>query len=346
MRTALYERHQALGAKMVDFNGWEMPIQYKGIIAEHHAVRNAVGMFDVSHMGRIVIEGEDAEPFLDFLSTNKIAGKPDCSATYTVWPNAQGGSVDDVIIYKKDSRHFFVIVNAGNRQKDLEHLVSHRKDYRVIIADKFKDEGILAIQGPKALDTFAKIIPEVKNLKPMHFQVHGDVILSGTGYTGSGGLEVYAPHDKIVNFWDQLIKLGVEPIGLGARDTLRLEMGYALYGHELSDTISPKESVSAWTVKNKEYLGKESVEKKSKRHAYGIILADKGIAREGYPVLKDGRPIGIVTSGTLSPTLNKAIAIVLVEGNCPIGDSVDIQIRQNLVKAHIVELPFLKKDNT
>lgn len=344
MKTALYERHQALGAKMVDFNGWEMPIQYKGIIAEHHTVRNAVGMFDVSHMGRIVIEGEDAEAFLDFLSTNKIAGKPDFSATYTVWCNSQGGTVDDVIVYKKDNRHFFVIVNAGNRQKDLEHLLIQRKQYRVTIQDKFKEEGILAIQGPFALETFAKLVPEVKDLKPMHFMIHGEMILSGTGYTGSGGLEVYAPHQKIVELWDQLIALGVEPIGLGARDTLRLEMGYALYGHELSDTISAKESVSAWTVKNKHFLGKEAAENKNLRHAYGIILADKGIAREGYLVFKDGKEIGKVTSGTLSPTLNKAIALVLVEGNYALGDSVDIQIRQNHVKAHIVELPFLKKD--
>jgi len=345
MRTALYERHKTLGAKMVDFNGWEMPVQYKGIIAEHHAVRNAVGMFDVSHMGRIVIQGEDAEPFLDFLSTNKIAGKPDFTATYTVWSNSHGGTVDDVIVYKKDSHHFFVIVNAGNRHKDLEHLVSQRKNYRVTIEDKFKDEGILAIQGPLALETFAKIIPEVKNLKSMHFLVHGDMILSGTGYTGSGGLEVYAPHQIVVSLWDQLIKLGVEPIGLGARDTLRLEMGYALYGHELSDTISPKESVSSWTIKNKNYFGKDTLENKNHRQAYGVILADKGIAREGYPVFKDGSQIGVVTSGTLSPTLNKAIAIVLVDGKVTLGDSVDIKIRQNFVKAHIVELPFLKKDD-
>lgn len=344
MKTALHDRHVALGAKMVDFNGWEMPVHYKGIIAEHHAVRNTVGMFDVSHMGRIAIEGEDAEAFLEHLSTNKIAGKLPLTATYTVWPNAQGGTVDDVIVYRKDDKHFFVIVNAGNRKKDLEHLLFNRKQYRVNIVDKFKEEGILAIQGPLALETFAKIIPEVKDLKPMHFLVHDDLILSGTGYTGSGGLEVYGPHARIVELWDKLISLGVEPIGLGARDTLRLEMGYALYGHELSDTISPKESVSAWTVRKKDYLGREWVEKKNARHAYGIILADKGIAREGYPVLKGDKQIGVVTSGTLSPTLNKAIAIVLVDENCNLGDSVDVKIRQNLVKAHIVELPFLKKE--
>ncbi len=356
MKTALYEEHLALGAKMVTFAEWEMPIHYKGVIAEHLAVRQHVGIFDVSHMGRILISGEEAEPFLDYLSTNKIAGKPDLSAVYTVWPDMSGGSVDDVIVYKVDDAHFFVIVNAANREKDLHHLLEQGQVFDVVIKDLYKEEGILAIQGPDAIKVALKIFPEASKITPMHFittsyKGHA-VILSGTGYTGAGGLEIYAPSPCIVELWKRFLKDGkdekIEPAGLGARDTLRLEMGYALYGHELSDAIAANESVSAWTVKwNKEdFLGKTFMQQlednHSKRYQHGIILLDKGIAREGYKVYKNGIPIGDVTSGTHSPTLNKAIAIILVSEALQEGDIVEVEIRQNRAQAEVVSLPFLK----
>lgn len=352
MKTALYDKHRQLGAKMVDFAGWEMPVYYSGIIEEHVAVRERVGLFDVSHMGRIVVEGEDAESFLDFVCTNQISGKSNGLAIYTVLPHENGGSVDDVMIYKIDSTHFFIVVNASNREKDKAHLMSRAASFRVSIRDCFADEGILAIQGPEATHFAGSRFPIALELKPMHFAFCEDmgkqVIVSRTGYTGSGGFEIIAPHASIVNLWEDWIARGVKPIGLGARDTLRLEMGYALYGHELSDSIAASESVSAWTVKwdKGPFLGKEgmiSLKKASEeRRAYGVVLVDKGIAREGCQVLRNDRVIGTVTSGTHSPTLNQAIALILVSEPLSQGDRVNIRIRDRLVEAVVAKLPFVK----
>lgn len=355
MKTPLYNHHCALGAKIVEFCGWEMPISYQGIIQEHRAVREKAGIFDVSHMGRIVIHGRDAERFLDYLSTNAIAGKSNLTATYTVWCSASGVCVDDVIVYKQDADHFFVIVNAGNRQKDLEHLLSHRQGYDVQIEDCYADEGILSIQGPFAGAIVCKLFPEAQQVKPMHFIeincMGKQIILSRTGYTGSGGFEVYAPHAVIIALWERFLAegamFGLVPVGLGARDTLRLEMGYALYGHELSEEIAASETVSAWTIKwnQPDFLGKAALlalEKNvEKRSEYGIILLEPGIARAGYIVLYNGQEIGYVTSGTLSPTLNKAVAIILVNCKLEAGELVEVQIRQKNVKAEVVELPFV-----
>ncbi len=357
MRTALYERHLQLGAKMVDFCGWEMPLHYNnGIIAEHKAVRDRVGIFDVSHMGRIFIEGPQAEPFVDFLSTNKILGKPDLSATYTIWSAPSGGTVDDVIVYKKDLQRYFAIVNAANREKDLLHVKEQAKPFHVQISDGYQEQGILAIQGPKALELVAALFPQASEIRRMHFGEasyrNREIVLSATGYTGAGGFEIYGPNEALVELWDQFLKRGAEPIGLGARDTLRLEMGYALYGHELSDSISVNESVSSWALKitKGDFLGKEALQRVEsslkKRFAYGISLVDKGIAREGYPVLREGQQIGIVTSGTHSPTLNHAIALILVGLPLQIGDLVEVQIRKHLAKAEVVPFPFINTRST
>lgn len=355
MKTVLHDRHVALGAKMVDFAGWEMPVQYTGVVPEHHRVRERVGLFDVSHMGRILVEGSDAEALLDYLSTNKIADKKEGTATYTVWAAEGGGSVDDVIVYRKDATHFFVVANAGNREKDLEHLKKYAEGFDVTITDRYKEDGILALQGPLARRVMAKVFPEAETLKAMHFisvTYEGDpVILSGTGYTGSGGFEIYAENSVIAKLWDRLLEEGkaeeIAPIGLGARDTLRLEMGYALYGHELSDAIAPTESVSRWTVRWKkgDFLGREALEEleesSERRRAVGIILKEKGIAREGYPVFHNGEEVGHVTSGTFSPTLDQAIAIVLASKNLKEGDPVEVQIRKNRCAGEVVTFPFL-----
>lgn len=355
MKTCLYERHLRAGAKMVDFFGWEMPIQYTSIIEEHLAVRNKVGVFDVSHMARILVEGTDAEKFLDYLSTNKIEGKKEGTATYTVWCNEDGFCLDDVIIYKRDAERFFVIVNASNREKDFIHLKEKSLGYQVHIHPLFSD-GILAIQGPQATSLIQKIFPEASSIKFMHFkplfyQDH-EIILSSTGYTGSGGFEIYGSANSIINLWDQLFLLGKEfglqPVGLGARDTLRLEKGYALYGHELTETILASETVSAWTIKweKSDFLGKKTLENgessSKKRGEYGMMLIEPGIARENYLIFKKGQSIGKVTSGTFSPSLNKAIAIILVREKLELGEIVEVQIRQKLVKAEIVSLPFLR----
>jgi aminomethyltransferase len=334
---------------MVEFAGWEMPIQYTGIVSEHLAVRQHAGLFDVSHMGRILVEGLQAETFLDYLSTNVIAGKPDGTAIYTVLCHENGGCVDDVIIYRIDQTHFFVVVNAGNRQKDLDHLIKHSASFDVTIKDRFKENGILAIQGPAATEIVNEVFPEAADLAPMHFKVaryhFQEAIVSATGYTGAGGVEIYAPLSAITALWDELLSIGksrgLVPAGLGARDTLRLEMGYALYGHELADDIRPIESVSHWTVKSgkHDFLGKEF--QVNERSQYGIVLLDKGIAREGYNIYKDNALIGHATSGTFSPSLQKAIAIVISSVPLEEGDFLEVQIRQNRCKAQVVKLPFL-----
>lgn len=352
MRTALYDRHCALGAKMVSFAGWDMPLQYKGIIAEHNCVRKAVGLFDVSHMGRINIEGEEAELFLEYLSTNSILGKPIGSATYSVWCHENGNSIDDVIIFKEALDRFFVIVNASNRQKDLSHVLFHAKNFKVKIQDCFSDNGILALQGPLAEVLLKSMIPDLPIIDSMHFIHSNNAIISRTGYTGAGGFEIYATNHDIQEWWDNLLiagkQFGIEPVGLGARDTLRLEMGFALYGHELSDTIAPTESVSRWTVKWKKgsFLGRQSLEELEKsqhrRSAYGIILLDRAIAREGYPVFHEENEIGLVTSGTFSPTLQQAIAIVLVKQKLNEGEIVHVKVRDQVCRAQVVKIPFVK----
>lgn len=354
MQTALLENHRALGGKIVDFCGWQMPVQYKGVIQEHQAVRSNIGIFDVSHMGRILVEGLGAEALLDYLSTNNISGKEDGSATYTVWCAEDGTVVDDLIVYRESSTKFFIVVNAGNREKDLIHLLHYSNARDVIIYDRYHEDGILAVQGPKTLELISQLFPDTHDLQAMHFisvPYKGEqIVISRTGYTGENGVEIYAPNALIVDLWNELLEkgrpFGIEPVGLAARDTLRLEMGYALYGHELSDGIMPIESVSAWTIKwdKPDFLGKHALELSLKahkfRHEYGVVLTGKGIAREGYAVLLDGKQIGVVTSGTLSPTLQQSIAIILVDKKLKEGDSVDVQIRQNLISARVVGLPF------
>lgn len=329
---------------MINFAGWEMPLQYQGILAESLQVRKRAGIFDVSHMGRIQIFGKDSESFLDHLSTNQIAGKKNGSATYTVWCDGEGGSVDDLIVYKTDPENFFVICNAANRQKDLAHLLNESKPFDVVIKERFQGEGILAIQGPAALSLLQQIIPEVHTLNPMHFLSLDQMIVAGTGYTGAGGCEIYAPVEKIIELWDACLKLGITPAGLGARDVLRLEKGYALYGHELSDTIAPTESVAAWAVKltKPNFLGKEALlKRKNLRSEWGIVLQEKGIARDGYEVYDQKTRIGIVTSGTYSPTLEKGIAIILAERPLTIGAEVTVLIRNKHTLAKVVPLPFI-----
>lgn len=354
MRTPLYERHLALKAKMIDFCGWKLPVYYQGIISEHKTVRNQVGLFDISHMGRVLIKGQDAEQFLDYISTNRLTGKESGSATYTVWCRQNGMCVDDVIVYKQSPDSFFVILNASNRIKDLDHLQEQASRFNVVIEDRFK-EGILALQGPKAETLLKRIFPQVDTIKPMHFQSFFDqqeeIIVSRTGYTGSGGFELYGSAFSICRLWDLLLEQGkdleIRPIGLGARDTLRLEMGYALYGHELSEAIGANETVAAWTIKwNKErFLGKEALDalehSPGKRFSRGAILIDQGIARDGYPVLWKEQMIGTVTSGSFSPSLNQSIALLLLSEPLQLEEPIDILIRDKRVQAKITKIPFL-----
>ena len=342
-----------LDAKIVDFAGWEMPVRYpKGTLGEHQAVREAAGLFDVSHMGRILVKGPEAEKLLDYLSTNKIAGKRDGTATYTVWTNAKGRSVDDVIVYRQSASEFFVVANAGNREKDLAHLSAVAEEFDVVIEPCYDGDAILALQGPGSDAIMEQWLPEALELKFMRlatYQVEGDeVVLARSGYTGETGFEIFLPSHLAPPVWRRLLELGAEPCGLGARDTLRLEMGFALYGHELSDDIAPTESVSAWTVKleKEEFLGKEALTdlemNPEKRSQFAAVLKGKGIAREGCKVYYQGNEVGEVTSGTMSPTLKQAILIVMVKGKLSVGDALEIELRGQKVPAEVVKLPFLK----
>jgi len=357
MRTPLYDKHVALGAKIVPFADWEMPLTYEGVVAEHMAVRDAVGLFDVSHMGRLIVTGTDAEKFLNFLSTNKIADRPDHSATYTVWANKEGGSVDDTIVFREGVNRFFVVANAGNRAKDRQHLLEHAENFNVSVTDRYQAEGILAVQGPNSKVVLHEVLPGSWELKPMSFMIADfqghEITVSRTGYTGEHGYELFAPHSILPALWDRLMAVGEEygmqPCGLGARDTLRLEAGYALYGHELDDRIAATESVSAWTVKWKKgpFLGQGALlrlqDSKDKRSQHGICLIDRGVPREGCRVYKDGEVIGAVTSGSFSPYLKTGIAIVMVSGDLAIDEKVEVEVRSKRLPGRVVKLPFVKR---
>lgn len=356
MKTLLYAKHQALGAQFVDFGGWEMPLQYHGIREEHLAVRSRVGIFDVSHMGRIAIDGPDAEAFMDYISANKIQGKKAGSATYTVMCSSTGGCVDDTIIYCIDPQHYFMIANAANRQKDLSHLQEQAKNFNVKVIPCYENEGIIAIQGPEAGSIVSSIFHDSQQLsKPMQFieteYLGHKLFLSTTGYTGAGGFEVYAPNEILESLWDAFFLYGaphgIVAAGLGARNTLRLEMGYALYGHEIDDTIAPTESVAAWSVKldKPDFLGKASLveleHSKDKRSALGVLLKEPGVMRDNYPLFKEGAEIGKITSGGYSPTLNQSIGLALVQGHLQVGNPVEVQIRKQRTAAEIVNIPFI-----
>lgn len=356
MRTILYEQHEALGAQFVDFGGWEMPLQYRGIREEHEAVRSRLGIFDVSHMGRIGIEGPQAEAFVEYIGTNKIAGKKPQSATYTVLCSPSGTCIDDTIIYEINPKNYFMVANAANRQKDLIHLQNASKNFAVTIVPYFEEEGILAVQGPMAGRVIASIFPESQLLdKPMQFiqtSFQGQKLyLSTTGYTGAGGYEIYAPLEMIGALWDLIIKHGtphgILPAGLGARNTLRLEMGYALYGHEIDDSIAPTESVAAWAVKldKPDFIGKRALleleSSPAKRASYGIYLLDPGVLRDNYPVFKQDRQIGKVTSGGYSPTLNQSIGLIMVNERLDLGEKIKVKIRQHLNEVEVANFPFI-----
>lgn len=335
MKTPLFNEHLKLGAKIVPFAGWEMPLQYRGIAQEVEVVRKKAGLFDVSHMGRISIHGENTLPFLDYLSTNKISRKPPGTAVYTIFCNEAGCSLDDLLVYIVAQDEAFIVVNASNREADLAHLNRYAKEFDVRVQDHFETDGILSLQGPLS----AEYAP-YPSLKRMHFMKKDSLIISRTGYTGEEGFEFYGPHNEISKLWHHFLSMGIEPCGLGARDVLRLEMGYALYGHELSLTRSPLESVAAWAVKMEghDFLGKGSL----KQEYYPIALVGEKIpAREGYPIFYQDKEIGKITSGTFSPTLQRPIALGLV----PYGayERVDILIRGNYHPFHAVKLPFIPK---
>jgi len=343
---------------MVDFGGWDMPVQYSGVIDEHNAVRQAVGVFDVSHMGEIEIRGPEAGKLVDFVTTNAVRKLNIGQAHYSGLLYEHGGFVDDILVHKVAGDHYFLCVNASNQDKDFEHIRSHNR-FDAQVENAGERYAQLAIQGPKALATLQKLTPVDLAAVRYYWFTDGEVCgskarIAHTGYTGEDGFEIYVPPAEAERIWNEVLKAGAEfgikPAGLGARNTLRLEAKLALYGHEIDASISPLEAGLGWIVKldKGEFVGRDTLLKQKengvKRKLAGFEMRGRGIGRDGYEVFLDGVPAGWVTSGSPSPSLNKNIGLCYLptEQSQP-GRSIQIMIRSQPVDAVTVETPFYKR---
>lgn len=357
--TALTDKHIALGAKMVPFAGYNMPVLYDGINIEHETVRNAVGVFDVSHMGEFVLRGPNALALIQKFTSNDASVIPDGKAQYTCMPNGKGGIVDDLIIYRVNQNEFFIVVNASNIEKDWNWMSSFN-DLGVEMENVSDDYSLLAIQGPKAAEAMQSLTDV--NLKDMVYYTftHGkfagidNVMISATGYTGSGGFEIYVKNKDVNQVWDKVFEagaaFGIKPIGLAARDTLRLEMGFCLYGNDIDDTTSPLEAGLGWITKfTKEFTDSDFLKKQKEegvtRKLVAFEMLDRGIPRHDYPILDaQGNVIGKVTSGTMSPSMKIGIGLGYVTtSHAALDSEIFIEIRDKGIKAKVVKLPFYKK---
>ena len=357
-QTALYEIHKALGAKMVPFAGYEMPVQYEGVNAEHITVRNSVGVFDVSHMGEFLIEGPNALNLVQSVCSNDAAHLAIGQAQYSCLPNSNGGIVDDLIVYRLKELAFLLVVNASNIEKDWNWIQSKNSE-NVKMKNLSDDYSLLAIQGPTAVEAMQPLSSfDLGAIKFYHFK-EGDfagidgVIISATGYTGSGGFEIYCKNKDVKHIWNSIFEagnsFGIKPIGLAARDTLRLEMGYCLYGNDIDDNTSPIEAGLGWITKfSKTFTNSDNLQIESKegvkQKLIGFELLERGIPRKGYEIIgTDGLTIGEVTSGTMSPSLGKGIGMGYVKTNyTAVGTPIGIKIRKNIVTAAVVKTPFYK----
>jgi aminomethyltransferase len=356
--TALTQKHIALGAKMAPFAGYNMPIQYIGLKHEHEVVRTGVGIFDVSHMGEFFIKGSKAIDLIQKISSNDAAKLVPGKAQYSCMPNEQGGIVDDLIIYMIKENEYLLVVNASNIEKDWNWISKHNT-MGAEMENKSDDYSLLAIQGPKAAQAMQSLTQtDLTNIKFYTFEIGefagcNEVIISATGYTGSGGFEIYVHNKDAEKVWNKVFEagkdFGIEPIGLGARDTLRLEMGYCLYGNDIDDTTSPLEAGLGWITKfTKDFINSEELAKQKeagvKRKLVAFELIDKGIPRKDYPIMdSEMNIIGRVTSGTMAPSLNKAIGLGYVAVDfSPLDSEIYIQIRNKFIKAKVVKLPFYK----
>jgi aminomethyltransferase len=358
-KTPLYEGHIALGAKMVPFAGYSMPVQYTGVIDEHNTVRTKVGLFDVSHMGEVEILGPRAVEVTNRIITNDLERIAVGQALYTAMCKPDGGIVDDLVVYKMSPEHIFICVNAANRDKDYMYIRDAAGSDATAI-DRSDDYAQIAVQGPNAVELVQRLsdVP-LQGIKTYHFTLGKtagvDAIISRTGYTGEDGFELYLPRREALDVWNALIEkgadLGVKGAGLGARDSLRLEMKYALYGNDIDETTNPLEAGLGWVVKldkTADFLGKDALLKIKaaglKRKLVGFEMIDRGIARQGHPVVADKVEVGKVTSGTMGPTVNKAIGMAYVpETSSAVGTEIEIDIRGKLAKARVVKTPFLVK---
>lgn len=355
---ALTEKHIELGAKMSEFAGYNMPIVYSSINEEHHTVRESVGVFDVSHMGEFILKGPKALDLIQLVTSNDASKLSPEKAQYSCLPNETGGIVDDLLIYRLDEETYMLVVNASNIQKDWEWIQKHNT-FGVEMHNTSDKTTLLAVQGPKAADTLQKLtdvdLDEVSfyNFKKGTFAGKENVLISATGYTGSGGFELYFENGHATEIWDKIFDAGAEfnikPIGLAARDTLRLEMGFCLYGNDIDDTTSPIEAGLGWITKfTKDFVGKELAEKKKtqgvEKKLVGFEMIDRGIPRKDY-LIKDasGKEIGRVTSGTQSPSLGKAIGMGYVTKEMSANDTeIYVEVRNKLLKAFVTKPPFYK----
>lgn len=352
LRTPLYDLCVQGNARMTEFAGWEMPVQFSGIKQEHRAVRAAVGMFDISHMGKFVLTGDDALRSLQQLVPSDLSKLAPGKAQYTVLLNPQGGIIDDLIIYD-EGKQVSLIVNAATTEKDRTWLLKHLSD--VELQDNSQTQALIAIQGPKAVDTLQLItdidLSNIRRYNHAYGQVLGHTaFLARTGYTGEDGFEVMVEADAAPDIWAALQEQGAEPCGLGARDTLRLEAAMALYGQDINDETTPLEGGLGWLVhldKVPDFIGRDVLAKQKAdgvaRRLVGLQLEDRNIARHDYPIVKDQKSVGVVTSGTLSPTLGYPVALAYVPVElAKVGTVVDVQIRQKTAPATVVKRPFYK----
>lgn len=357
--TALTQKHIALGAKMVPFAGYNMPVSYSGLNDEHMAVRNSVGIFDVSHMGEFMLKGEKALDLIQLVTTNDASKLTDKKVQYTCMPNDKGGIIDDLLVYRWNENEYYLVVNASNIEKDWNWIQKHNT-FGVEMQNMSDDMSLFAVQGPNAIKTLQKLT-SVDLSKIEYYAFEGgamagidDVIISNTGYTGAGGFEIYVWNKDAEKMWDAIMQAGkefnIKPIGLGARDTLRLEMGFCLYGNDIDDTTSPIEAGLGWITKfTKEFVNvkqiKEHKEKGTARKLVGFEMIDRGIPRHEYEIVDaDGKVIGKVTSGTQSPSLNKAIGMGYVQTPYSKSESeIFIKVRDKNLKAKVVKIPFYKK---
>lgn len=355
-KTCLHDRHVKLGALMSPFAGFDMPIQYAGITEEHNAVRGHVGVFDVSHMGEVRVKGPDAYKFVSHIFVNDVTGAPDGQIFYGMMCYENGGTVDDLLVYKVNDEEYFLVINASNIDKDVAWIKKNAEGFNVTVEDESPVYGELAVQGPEAEETMERVLGlPVKDI-PFYnfktFKVPGEeIIVSRTGYTGEDGFEIYGSHDYIINIWDKLMEAGVQPCGLGCRDTLRFEVGLPLYGDELSEDISPIEASLSMFVKldKPEFIGKEALARQKaegvKRRIVGLELEGNAIPRHGYPVEVNGEQVGEITTGYRSISTGKSVAMAMI--NKPydkLGTEVEVRIRKKTFPAKVVKKRFYDKN--
>lgn len=350
-KTCLYDKHVALGALMSPFGGFVMPIQYSNIIEEHQAVRHECGVFDVSHMGEVLVSGTEAERYVNHIFTNDVSCMPVGKILYGMMCYEDGGVVDDLLVYKMGDDCFFLVINAANISKDWAWIQEQAKGYDVVLEHQSEAYGELAVQGPQSERVMEQVLGlACKELSFYTFKQVNDVIVSRTGYTGEDGFEIYAQPSYINECWDRLMEAGVKPCGLGCRDTLRFEVGLPLYGDELSADITPIMAGLGVFVKldKQEFIGREALLRQKmegpEKKLVGIELSDKAIPRHGYTILKDGQEVGVVTTGYHTISTDKSVCMALVDSSCAaLGTEVEIQIRKKIFPGTVCKKRFYDK---